>query len=346
MTTSKTRSTPQDADSPADRSGRFSRVPGFGTPSARFVWLWSIALLVANVGIVATGGAVRLTGSGLGCPTWPRCTDDSFVPHGELGLHGAIEFGNRLLTFVLIVVAIATFVAVVRYASATRRDRWLTALIALGIPFQGVIGGITVLTQLNPWVVSLHFVLSMILVSAATVLVYRLRPHPRAAPPADSASRLGRRLAWLQYAVTWAVVYLGTIVTGSGPHAGDADAPRNGLAPDNATQLHTDGVFLLIGLAIAIAVVTHLLRMPEKRTAHIILGIIAVQGLIGVVQYNTGLPIALVIAHMTISAAMIIAVTWMVVEFGNRAHSADGDDDAEVSATAGSLRTERAPRGR
>ncbi|MXP22208.1 heme A synthase [Gordonia sp. HNM0687] len=349
------------SDAPRVRSGRFTRVPGFGVPTARFVWLWSIALLVANVGIVATGGAVRLTGSGLGCPTWPRCTDDSFVPHGELGLHGVIEFGNRMLTWVLVAVAIATFTAVYRYAHATRRDRWLAALLGLGIPFQGVIGGITVLTQLNPWVVSLHFVLSMVLVSGATVLVHRLRPQPATAPAADLVSRLGQRLAWLQYVVTWAVIYLGTVVTGSGPHAGDADAPRNGLAPDNATQLHADGVFVLVGLAVALAVVTHLMRQPERRTADVALALIAVQGVLGVVQYNTGLPIALVIAHMTVSALLLIAATWMILQFGDRrrpvttgpmttgpmtsgpAGAAPMDDDTEVSATAGTLRTDRRP---
>ncbi|MFI8773515.1 heme A synthase [Gordonia sp. NPDC062954] len=357
MTTSNTRSAGSAADpsttetsatetsaSTSDRPGRFTRVPGFGRPTARFVWLWSIALLVANVGIVATGGAVRLTGSGLGCPTWPRCTDDSFVPHGALGMHGVIEFGNRMLTWVLVVIAIATFTAVYRYARSERRDRWLAALLALGIPFQGVIGGITVLTQLNPWVVSLHFVLSMVLVSGATVLVYRMRPRTAATPVADLASRLGHRLAWLHYLVVWVVIYLGTVVTGSGPHAGDADAPRNGLAPDNATQLHADGVFVLIGLAVALAVVTHLMRQPERRTADVVLGLITLQGVLGVVQYNTGLPIALVIAHMTVSALLLIAATWMILRFGDRPRPVDREsvhDDGEVSATAGTLRAER-----
>ncbi len=144
-------------------------------PDAVDVERWAWAAVVANIVIVLTGGLVRLTGSGLGCPTWPQCTDSSFVPHRALGVHGVIEFGNRMLTYVLIAVVIATFVAVWRWAGTTRELRRLAALIALGVPFQGVIGGITVLTDLNPWVVSLHMILSMLLVAASMLLVVRVR---------------------------------------------------------------------------------------------------------------------------------------------------------------------------
>ncbi|MGC4963630.1 COX15/CtaA family protein [Gordonia sp. DT218] len=322
-----------DARPPKAGTGRFARLPGFGRPTARFVYWWAVALLVANVGIVSTGGAVRLTGSGLGCPTWPRCTDDSFVPHEALGVHGVIEFGNRMLTWVLTIVAIAAWVAVLRYARSARRDKWLVTLLALGIPFQGVIGGITVLTKLNPWVVSLHFVLSMVLVSGATVLVYRLRPDAPPPPPVGPGTRLGRSLAVLQYLVTWATIYLGTVVTGSGPHAGDTEARRNGLAPDHATQLHADAVFVLIGLAVAAAVFTRALRLPEQRTAYTFLGLIAVQGILGVVQYNTGLPIALVIAHMTVSAMLLIVATWMILQFGTRTVTDENATTTETTTT-------------
>ena len=140
---------------------------------------WAIATLVANIGIVVTGGLVRLTGSGLGCPTWPRCTDDSFVAHPELGIYGAIEFGNRLLTFVLIVIAVLTFASAALYRDPTRSDRggrrrdlfWLSGGLALGIPAQGVVGGITVLTDLNPYLVAVHLLLSLVLISLAVWLV-------------------------------------------------------------------------------------------------------------------------------------------------------------------------------
>ncbi|ASR03479.1 COX15/CtaA family protein [Gordonia rubripertincta] len=330
MTTSQTSTRPDGAD--PDRatpdqhgnrrmSGFWRSIPGFGRPTIRFVHRWAIALLVSNVGIVATGGAVRVTGSGLGCPTWPRCTDDSFVPHGELGIHGAIEFGNRMLTWVLIIIAIATWIAVLRYAGSARRDKWLVTLIALGIPFQGVIGGITVLTDLNPWVVALHFILSMILVSAATVLVFRMRPYPTPTEPAPADTdtpgmatrRLGIYLAWLLYAVTWVTIYLGTVVTGSGPHAGDVDAPRNGLDPDNATQLHADAVFVLVGLGLAALVYARVFARPQQRSAQVFVGLLALQGVIGFVQYFTDLPVALVIAHMFGSALLLIGATWQVL---------------------------------
>ena len=135
---------------------------------------WAIVSLVMNIAIVVTGGLVRLTGSGLGCPTWPRCTEDSYVSHPELGIHGAIEFGNRLFTLVLIIAAALTFISAMLYREngRPRTDlRWLAAGLALGIPLQGVIGGITVLTQLNPYVVGLHLLLSMVLISLAVWLV-------------------------------------------------------------------------------------------------------------------------------------------------------------------------------
>ena len=130
------------------------------------------ATLVGNIGIVLTGGAVRLTGSGLGCPTWPRCTDRSFTPHGALDVHSAIEFGNRTLTFVLTAIAIATFVSAWR---SGRHDlRRLALLLGLSIPAQAVLGGITVLTDLNPWVVAFHLLFSMGIISLAVLYLWRI----------------------------------------------------------------------------------------------------------------------------------------------------------------------------
>lgn len=300
---------------PAATGGRFARVPGFGAPTARFVHRWTVALLIANVGIVLTGGAVRLTGSGLGCPTWPQCTSGSFVPHQALGYHGAIEFGNRMLTWVLVAIAVATWVAVWRAADSSRRNRTMATLLALGVPFQGVIGGITVLTDLNPWVVSLHFLLSMLLVSGATVLVFRTTTRPRQSAPPGGATSTGQVLSWLLYGLTWVTIYLGTVVTGSGPHAGDAQAPRNGLSPGQVTQLHADAVFVLIGLAVAALVLTRVAALPQSRAALIYVGLLAAQGIIGGVQYATDLPILLVVLHMLGSALLLIGATWLVLSF-------------------------------
>jgi cytochrome c oxidase assembly protein subunit 15 len=243
------------------------------------------ASLVANILIVVTGGAVRLTGSGLGCPTWPRCTDESFTPHGELGLHGVIEFGNRLLTFVLVAIAVLTFLAAWR--TGRRELRRLAFVLALGIPLQAVIGGITVLVDLNPWAVALHLMLSMVLVS----------------------------LAWGVLAVGYVVLYLGTIVTGSGPHAGDADVARNGLDPVQWSQLHADSVFLYIGLTIGLGAALHATRADRAaiRATWLLLGLQLAQGLVGFVQYFTGLPEVLVGVHLLGAGVLAASTTWVLL---------------------------------
>jgi len=259
---------------------------------APYLWPLAIANLVANIGIVVTGGAVRLTGSGLGCPTWPRCTDESYVPHGELGLHGAIEFGNRLLTFVLVAVAIACFLAALgaRHRRATR----ISFVIGLGIPLQAVIGGITVLTDLNPWIVSGHFLLSMAMVMACIALLDELRSPERGAAPV-----LPRTLAWATLASGWVVLYLGTVVTGAGPHAGDTDSPRNGLDPATVSHVHAISVYVLVALTVALLVVA--LRGGHAwlaRVTGLVLVIELLQGVLGWVQYGLDLPVGLVALHM------------------------------------------------
>ncbi len=273
------------------------------------------ASLWANVVIVVTGGAVRLTASGLGCPTWPRCTDESFRPHGSLGIHGAIEFGNRLLTFVLVAVAVAT--VVVAWRSGRRVVRRLAVLLFLGIPAQALIGGITVLTDLNPWIVALHFLVSMAMVCAAVLLVREAR-RPADAPYA-SRSPLAP-LAWAMFAAGWVALYLGTVVTGSGPHAGDLDAPRNGLDPAAASQAHADAVFLLLGLSVALLLVARvrtaagpLADGEARRATGVLLVVLLAQGAVGFVQYATDLPIVLVALHMLGAALMAAAMTWVVV---------------------------------
>lgn len=265
-------------------------------------WLWPLAVanLVANIGIVVTGAAVRLTGSGLGCPTWPRCTDASYVAHGELGMHGAIEFGNRLLTFALTAVAIACFLAALgaRHRRATR----LSFVIGLGIPLQAVIGGITVLTDLNPWIVAGHFLLSMAIIMVCVALLDELRSPARGTAPA-----VPRALAWATLACGWVVLYLGTVVTGAGPHAGDTDSPRNGLDPSTVSHLHAWSVYALVGLTVALLVVA--LRGGHAwlaRVTGIVLLIEVLQGVLGWVQYWLDLPVGLVALHM-LGAALLAA---------------------------------------
>jgi heme a synthase len=270
----------------------------------------ALANAIANGAIVVTGGLVRLTGSGLGCPTWPRCTDESFVATPELAAHGAIEFGNRLLTFVLTAIAIATVVVVWR--SARRDLRPLAAISFLGIPAQALLGGVTVLTGLNPWTVAAHFLVSMVLVAVATTLWLRSRE------PGVGQPLLRRPLELLVLGiagVTAAVLVLGTVVTGAGPHSGDKNAAdRMDFDPETVSQLHADLVFLLVGLTVALLLALHASDSAGRirRAVRDLLVVQLAQGLVGFVQYFTDLPIALVLVHM-LGAVLITAFTARLV---------------------------------
>ncbi len=278
-----------------------------GTVSTRAVRRWAWATLAANVVIIVTGGLVRLTGSGLGCPTWPRCTDDSFVAHRELGVHGVIEFGNRLLTYVLVAVALGTLVAVWRWTRTDRRVRALAVVLVLGIPFQGVVGGITVLTDLNPWVVSLHLLLSMALVALSVwllLLVHDALPAP--------AARGVRRVAVLLQLLAWVVVYLGTVVTGSGPHAGDAQAPRNGLNPGVWSHVHAAAVYALV--AVTLVLWWGVRGRPVRGAVTAVLAVELGQAAVGFAQYYTALPVGLVALHLLGAAALVATSTRVLLQ--------------------------------
>jgi heme a synthase len=266
--------------------------------SQRTVRGLALASLVANVGIVVTGGAVRLTASGLGCPTVPSCSDESLVPTKEMGVHGIIEFGNRQLTFVLGVIAALALVAVVLQRPRRRPLVVLAALVLAVIPAQALIGMVTVLTDLNPWVVGCHFLVSMAVIAAAYTF-WRRTAEPDG-PVQISVPRSLRQLTWLTTAAAAAVLVLGTVVTGAGPHAGDKDAKRNGLDLESVSQLHVDLVFLLLGLSVAAVLALRAGSAPRAavRAAGVLLGVELGQGLIGFVQYFTDLPVLLVGAHM------------------------------------------------
>jgi len=277
---------------------------------------WAVVSLVMNILIVVTGGLVRLTGSGLGCPTWPRCTEDSYVSHPQLGIHGAIEFGNRLFTLVLVIAAALTFVSAVLYREdgRPRRDlRWLAAGLALGIPLQGVIGGISVLTQLNPYVVGLHLLLSLVLIALAVWLVrktWHFTPAGVSAVPLVATR--------VTFVLMWLAVWFGTLVTGSGPHAGDENAPRNGLDGMLLTRLHTSMVYATV----AASVVCFLLL--RSRAVLLLLLVEMVQVGIGVAQYQLGLPIWLVALHLLGASLAIAATTNMLLSVSRRSAEPDG----------------------
>jgi heme a synthase len=272
----------------------------------------ALASLVANVGIVVSGGAVRLTGSGLGCPTVPSCTDESMTPTREMGVHGVIEFGNRQLTFVLGAVAAAALVAAV-LQRPRRRSLVVLATAVLGIiPAQALIGAITVLTDLNPWVVGCHFLVSIAVIAAAYAF-WRRTGEPDG-PVQAVVPRALRQLGWLVAAAAAAVLVIGTVVTGAGPHAGDENAKRNGLDLESISQLHVDLVFLLLGLSVAMWLALRAVSAPPPavRAAAVLLGVELGQGLIGFVQYFTNLPVILVGAHMLGACLVWLAVLDML----------------------------------
>jgi len=271
------------------------------------------ATLVVQVGIVGTGGLVRLTGSGLGCPTWPRCTTESLVPTPEMGIHGVIEFGNRLLTFVLVVVAITMFLFVVRM----RRERadlfWLALAIGLYVPLQAIIGGITVLTNLNPYVVGLHYFASVVLVSLAAVLVARVYATP--GPRVLAVPRWYAATAHVTSALVLVTVVVGILVTGSGPHAGDGGAARNGLDPEFMQHVHSWPAYAL--LAATLVLVVGGWRTPPalrlRLWTGLLLAVEVAQIVVGIWQARTGLPISLVNIHMVLAVLLVAAMTAVVM---------------------------------
>ncbi len=280
------------------------------------------ALVVLQAGIIVTGGAVRLTGSGLGCPTWPQCTKGSFtpVPHQAQGkLHSWIEFSNRLLTFLLIVIAIAALIAAVKYSKGRldrRRVIWLAIWQVLGIFGQGILGGITVLTHLNPLPVSGHFLLSIPLIAGALSLRQIMLNKEQVAISATT-----RSLSQVILALTILVITLGTVVTGSGPHAGDIQAKRYGIDPRTISWIHADSVIALISLALGLFFVVKVADSQEAkelfgRKLNIFLLVALSQGVIGYIQYFTHLPELIVGIHL-IGACLVWISMWNLCLTGN-----------------------------
>jgi len=275
--------------------------------ASRFLAPATGLLLFLQSALVVTGGAVRLTGSGLGCPTWPECTEGSYTPvahQAEPQLNVWIEFGNRLLTFVLVIASVAVVIAVLR---SKRKDlRGLAMGQFLGIFGQGILGGITVLTDLNPIPVAGHLLLSIILIAGATSL-YSRRYSPavfvKAAP-------LTHKISLAHIAISFLVIVLGTIVTGSGPHAGDAQAKRFGFDIRTVAWIHADAVIFLLGLTLAFYVALGT-SVQTKRAIKIFTVIALAQGAIGYIQYFTGIPEILVAAHL-LGATLVWIAAWRI----------------------------------
>ena len=285
-------------------------------------WLRRVLLvnLILEIGIVVTGGLVRLTGSGLGCPTWPQCVPGSFtpVPHQEQGLHKIIEFGNRALTSVVAVAALLVIGAVWRWAPRRRALFRISFLPLVGVMLQAVLGGITVLTGLNPAIVAAHFLASMVLVSLSAYLLYRVGegddvPVALVRPEIQSLARGTAALGAV-------ILMLGTVVTGSGPHSGDASTPRFGFDPRTIAWLHADAVMLFAGLVVAVLLAVHLTASDPRprRVWRAVLAVTLLQGLVGYTQFLTGLPEVLVLVHMLGASLLTVSLTFGVLSLRHR----------------------------
>jgi cytochrome c oxidase assembly protein subunit 15 len=282
----------------------------------------ALASLIANVGLVITGGAVRLTDSGLGCPTWPRCSDTSYVATPAMGIHSWIEYGNRMLITVLVALAALGVICAVLQRPRRRRVIMLSLLALASIPLQAVVGGITVLTHLNPWVVASHFLVSIGIL--ALLYAFWTATRESDAPALPTVPATVRALVAAVTAASGAVIVAGTVVTGSGPHAGDATARRTGLDPAEVAQVHADLVFLLIGLSIgAYFALRAVGAQVATRRAGWLIVILAAQAVIGFVQYATHLPALIVAAHMAGACAVWLGTLALLYSLRTREPAAD-----------------------
>ncbi|MDQ0896154.1 COX15/CtaA family protein [Agromyces ramosus] len=272
-----------------------------------FAW----ASFVAQVTIIATGGAVRLTGSGLGCPTWPTCTADSLIPTEELSYHSLIEFGNRMMTGVVGILALVLFVLVWRIR-AERRDLFtLSFIVGAGVVAQAVVGGVTVWTGLNPFIVGFHYVSSLVLVCVSAAFLARMREpvglRERAVPGWYSA------LSHATSAVLALTIIFGVLTTGSGPHSGDAAAGRTGFDSEVLEHVHAWPGYLLLVLTLVLVGAAWRLRLPTLGWSVALLVAELVQVAVGLYQARNGLPPILVGIHMVLAALTAAAMTLVVL---------------------------------
>jgi heme a synthase len=278
-------------------------------------WATTAALIVSIV-IVFTGGLVRVTGSGLGCPTWPTCDGTSIASTPELGIHGVIEYGNRLLTG-LVIFAVGWAIIAVRLQRP--RERWLERIVWSQfwlVVANAIAGGITVLVGLNPWVVAMHFVLAIALIATTTITWH----YARRATTNDSSVRQGgasvSALAWILAIATLLLILLGTLVTGTGPHSGDsADVPRMAFQWEYVAWAHG-----LLGAAVFFLAVILLARssrsgeaLVRRRTIGFLIAV-GIQGALGLIQAVTGLPESLVAIHVLGSALVWVGALRVLLD--------------------------------
>lgn len=297
-------------------------IAGRWTPQQRTVQRAALISLAMTVCIVVTGGAVRLTGSGLGCPTWPKCTDDSLTATHEMGFHGAIEFGNRMLTYVLCA-AVGWAIITARSQKPMRRGLtrlgWAQFWLVMG---NAVLGGIVVLVGLNPYTVAAHFLLSTALIAVAVTMWQRTREGDAEARPL--VGKAVAQLVWFLVAASVLLIAVGTVVTGSGPHAGDSsEVPRMGFDWETVSKLHAVLAWIVVTLTFALWFVLKAVDAPKgplHRTRDLFLILLA-QGAIGYVQYFTDLPEVLVGLHMFGSCVVWIGVMRVLLSLRERPYA-------------------------
>ncbi|GAA1831238.1 COX15/CtaA family protein [Pseudonocardia ailaonensis] len=279
-------------------------------PATSPAWMFRLAVLslIGQAGIMVTGAVVRVTGSGLGCPTWPNCFPGSLVPvaHPEVAVfHQWVEFGNRLLSGFLVVVAILTFLAALNVHPRRRRLTWLALAMPLGVVAQAVIGGFTVLAGLAWWSVMPHFLASTVLVWLAAALVDEARAGGAVTRVVGRPVRL---LTVVSSVVLGALLIAGTLVTAAGPHAGDAATPRLDLGIAALAQLHADLLFAYLGLLVGLGFTLWAVGAPRpvRRRYVVLVVVVLAQGALGGIQYGLGVPEVLVTFHV-LGAALTTA---------------------------------------
>ncbi|MFF2369397.1 heme A synthase [Agromyces sp. NPDC058110] len=272
-----------------------------------FAWL----SFVAQTTIIATGGAVRLTGSGLGCPTWPTCTPGSLVPTEELSYHSLIEFGNRLMTGVVGIVALILFILVWRIRRERRDLFTLSFIVGAGIVAQAVVGGITVWTGLNPFIVGFHYLSSLALVCVMAAFLARMDAAPGPRERAVPAWYLG--LAHATSAVLAVSIVFGVLTTGAGPHSGDAVAGRNGFNAELLEHVHAWPGYAVFALTLALVIGAWSKRLPTLRWTLVLLAVELVQIGVGLYQARNGLPPLAVGVHMVLAALTAATMTVVIL---------------------------------
>lgn len=286
--------------------GYLSLVDRLPVPSLRAQRIIAFLTILTQGGIAVTGSVVRVTASGLGCPTWPQCFPGSLVPVGVSSnvhtLHQIVEFGNRLLTFVVVAVAAAIVLAVTRARRRKEVIAWAW-LMPAGTVVQAILGGITVLAGLVWWTVAIHMLASMLMVWLAVIL------YTKVGEPDDGVvvQVLPQPLRWLTALSAVAlsgVLVLGTMVTGAGPHAGDKSidnpVPRLDLDITMLVHLHAEALVGYLALLVGLAFAVYAVHAPEavKTRLKVLLVLVAAQAGIGIVQFWTDVPAVLVVLHV------------------------------------------------